>query len=74
MSEGLKFFIHAAGDVTVGDGSHEATVEIPFASNDKEYVQFVKECLVNCFSKIFDAKATVQHYHDAEKEWYNENI
>ncbi len=63
-----RFHIRARGDRTIGDGDHYAEVEIPFAVNDPEYLAFVREQLITCFSAIFDSKARVLTDEEYQKE------
>lgn len=50
----MKFHITAQGDRTVGDGTHEAIVDIPYAVTDPEYAADVREQLKIAFRAIFD--------------------
>ena len=62
----MKFHIHAEGDRTAGNGTHHATVDIPFAiENDADYCEFVRDELRSTFASIFDVKE-VRVMTDAE--------
>ncbi len=66
----MRFRIFAHGDRTAGDGDHEATVTIPYAPTDAEYVLFVREELKQTFEKVWDARCVnvLTEYEDEEEQ------
>jgi hypothetical protein len=49
----MKFIVRAHGDATVGDGDHEATVDIPYAVDDAVYADEVAAILEDAFNKAW---------------------
>jgi len=68
--EGLVFRIFAEGDATVGDGTHEALVVIPYALNwSPDMVRATKEALADAFKTIVDNKRVLVFTAEEYREW-----
>ncbi len=56
--EGLRFHIRAQGDPTVGDGTHLATVDVPYSlpgdGGRESAVQYLRSELAAFFGEVFD--------------------
>jgi hypothetical protein len=65
--EGYIFTAHASGDRTVGDGDHQATVEIPFMIRDPQVRDNIIEVLRSTFSTIFDTRENLVHVSEAPR-------
>lgn len=68
------FHVRHSGDPSVGISGENAIVQLDCSGQTQEYIEFVKDCLIDTFTCIWDFKAHVLSNLEVENEEPREDL